>query len=187
VPGSERGRRTDAALDVLPNLIAGVPTQLHGEPGEPVVTLAPGTAAPPILVAGNSDVGIRRAAKYGDGWFPSLILPEALAEGAAKLQEASAAQGRPIPGITVGGHAVVGRDEDARASHEAQVRSLVDFHGMPADEAEKVPMSAATPAELADRFAAYQAAGADRIVISPGGSNWRRQCELIAEASALRS
>jgi alkanesulfonate monooxygenase SsuD/methylene tetrahydromethanopterin reductase-like flavin-dependent oxidoreductase (luciferase family) len=190
VPGSERGSRTDAALDVLSNLIAGVPTRLDGGPDQadqPVVTLAPGVAAPPILVAGNSDVAIRRAAKYGDGWFPSLILPEALAEGAAKLEELAAAQGRPIPGTTVGGHAVVGRGDEARSSHEAQVRSLVDFHGMSADEAEKVPMTAATTAELAERFAAYQAAGAARIVISPGGSNWHHQCELIAEAHALLS
>src|SRR5215475_8668545 len=50
VPRRERGRRTDAALAVLPDLIAGRMTDVDGT----AVQLAPGTAVPPIIVGGTA-------------------------------------------------------------------------------------------------------------------------------------
>lgn len=50
-------------------------------------------------------------------------------------------------------------------------------------------MVTTSPAEAAERFAAYAEAGADSISISPGigsvGEEWMRQCELVAEARAM--
>ena len=69
VPRRERGRRTDAALRVLPGLIAGQPTRLDDQPDGPVVQLAPPSAVPPILVGGMSDAALARGAERGDGWF----------------------------------------------------------------------------------------------------------------------
>ena len=52
VPRRERGARTDAALAVLPDLIAGKPIRLPDVDGTPVVELAPGAH-------GSSDPGGR--------------------------------------------------------------------------------------------------------------------------------
>lgn len=180
VPGGERGRRTDAALAILPHLIAGKPTRLENEPEQPVVTLAPAAPVPPILIGGNSDVAIRRAVTHGDGWFPSLITPAALARRAAKLRELAAERGRATPSITVGGHAVLGHNKSA---HEALLRSLVDLHGMPSEEVAMIPVTG-TPEQVAERFAAYAEAGAERLVLALDGEEWMRQCELIAQAHA---
>ena len=76
---------TDAALAALPQRIAGEPTRLGSGPDRSVVTPAPSVPVPPVLVGGNSDVAIRRAARYGDGWVPSVD-PHALAFGAANLR-----------------------------------------------------------------------------------------------------
>jgi hypothetical protein len=50
-------------------------------------------------------------------------------------------------------------------------------------------MVIASPTEAAELFAAYAAAGADSISVSPGigsaGANWMRQCELVAEAQRM--
>ncbi|TMR10177.1 LLM class flavin-dependent oxidoreductase, partial [Nonomuraea turkmeniaca] len=73
VPYAERGRRTDTALDLLPRLLAGEQTRLRDEPGEPTVELAPPAPMPPVWVGNASAAAIRRAARVGDGWFPSLI------------------------------------------------------------------------------------------------------------------
>ncbi|GAB2681246.1 LLM class flavin-dependent oxidoreductase [Kribbella swartbergensis] len=62
---ADRGRLTDQALAVLPDLIAGKPVTL--EDGLEAA-IAPGSAVPPIVVAGNGKAAFRRAARYGDGW-----------------------------------------------------------------------------------------------------------------------
>src|SRR5690606_36922760 len=56
VPRRERGKRTDAALAALPDLIAGRPVDLDGT----TVQLAPGVAVPPIIVGGMSDAALTR-------------------------------------------------------------------------------------------------------------------------------
>ena len=57
--------RTDAALRVLPDLIAGNPVDLEGT----TLTAAPGVTVPPIIVRGMADAALARAARYADGWY----------------------------------------------------------------------------------------------------------------------
>jgi alkanesulfonate monooxygenase SsuD/methylene tetrahydromethanopterin reductase-like flavin-dependent oxidoreductase (luciferase family) len=192
VDARARGRLTDAALKVLPSLIAGEPTRLEEQPGQPTVTLTPAAPTPPILVGGNSVAAIRRAAAYGDGWFPSQIAPDTLASGVAKLREFAAERGRPAPVVHVGGLTILSEDESvsaARAARASFVRALPGEHGIYADEA--MATVTASPAEAAEHMAAYAAAGAASIGISPGidsiGENWIRQCDRVAEARALLS
>lgn len=185
-PRSGRARWTDAALDVLPSLIAGEPTRLEHEPDRPVVTLAPGAPVPPILVGGfrDSDASLRRAAAYGDGWFPSLLTPESLAAGAGKLRRLAAERGRETPGVTLGTHVVLGAGEAARRASDSLISGMVDDHGISPEEAAEIPVTG-SPRQAAERFAAYAAAGAERLVIAPNGTDWARQSELVAEAYDL--
>jgi alkanesulfonate monooxygenase SsuD/methylene tetrahydromethanopterin reductase-like flavin-dependent oxidoreductase (luciferase family) len=190
VPGRQRGRRTDAALAVLPQLIAGEPTRLIDQPGQPVVTLAPGAPVPPILVGGNAEAAIRRAVTYGDGWYPSQIAPHTLAAGAARLCQLAADRRRAVPAVHVGGLTIQSDPESVRAARAARasfVGGLPGEHGISPEEAMATVI--ASPAEAAERFAAYAAAGATSISISPGigsvGKQWMRQCELVAEARAM--
>ncbi|MEV3986136.1 hypothetical protein [Nonomuraea sp. NPDC049758] len=90
-----RGRRTDTALELLPELLARKETRLPDEPGRPSVTLSPAAAMPPVRVHNASEeAAIRRAAWLADGWFPSLISPREAAEGRARL---AGQAGRPVP------------------------------------------------------------------------------------------
>lgn len=162
-------------------VILGIGSRLADEPDQPVVMLAPATPVPPMLIGGNSDVAIRRAVTHGHGWFPSLITPDALARRAAKLRELAVERGRATPSITVGGHAVLGHNKPAL---DALLHSLVDVQGMPSEEAAMIPVTG-TPEQVAERFAAYAAAGAERLVLALDGGKWMRQCELIAQAHAL--
>jgi alkanesulfonate monooxygenase SsuD/methylene tetrahydromethanopterin reductase-like flavin-dependent oxidoreductase (luciferase family) len=185
-PTQGRGRSTDAALEVLPQLIAGEPTRLEHEPDRPMITLAPAARMPPVLVGGfrDSDVGLRRAATYGDGWFPSLLTPQNVAAGAAKLREFAAERGRATPSVTLGTHVVLGDDAATRSARDALVRDMIDTHGIPPDEAAGIPVTG-TPHQAAERFADYAAAGADRLVIAPTSMDWMEQSELVAEAYDL--
>jgi alkanesulfonate monooxygenase SsuD/methylene tetrahydromethanopterin reductase-like flavin-dependent oxidoreductase (luciferase family) len=96
----DRGRRTDEALRVLPALVTGQPAVL---PDGVEVTLAPGATMPPVLVAGNGEKALQRAAAYGDGWMSIGLAPDEVAGSLAELGRLAAEQGRPTPGATVVG------------------------------------------------------------------------------------
>jgi alkanesulfonate monooxygenase SsuD/methylene tetrahydromethanopterin reductase-like flavin-dependent oxidoreductase (luciferase family) len=59
-------------LRLLPSLVTGQTTQL---PEGVAVRLAPGTAMPPVLVAGHSTRAKTRAARFGDGWVAIGLAP----------------------------------------------------------------------------------------------------------------
>jgi len=179
VPRSERGRRTDAALAVLPSLIAGWPTDLEGA----TVQLAPGTPVPPIIVGGTAPAALARTAAHGDGWFAMPGPADQLAATAQRLAELAAEHGRPVPTIT-GSVSVAIEGDPARPDRAGLVRRLTDpdgMYGMPAQALDIVVTDG--PAAVAERIAAAGAAGAQRVVVSIVAGDWYRQTELLAEAA----
>jgi alkanesulfonate monooxygenase SsuD/methylene tetrahydromethanopterin reductase-like flavin-dependent oxidoreductase (luciferase family) len=178
VPYADRGRRLDASLDLLPDLIAGRPARVSGAE----ITLAPGAEPPPIWVGGMSDAALRRTARYGDAWMPSLVPPEQVPPRAARLTELAAARGRPAPTIAMGGAAALGPGVD-RSAADGLVDTLTRGYGLPSEVASRVPLVGG-PAQAAERFAAYVEAGVDHLVLNVFAGDWRRQAELIAEARA---
>lgn len=176
-PADQRGRHMDDALAVLPDLIAGRPTELGRD--TPPVTLAPAARVPPIYIGGTSEAALRRTARFGEGWLPSGLPPSTLASNAAHLAELAGEHDRPMPKIEYGTHAVF----DPDAEH-ALVRSLIEEHGMAPETATEIPLTG-EPEQLAERFTTYAEAGADRITISADGGNWYRNIEVIAAAKAL--
>jgi alkanesulfonate monooxygenase SsuD/methylene tetrahydromethanopterin reductase-like flavin-dependent oxidoreductase (luciferase family) len=188
VPRRERGRRTDAALRVLPSLLAGEPTRLEERPDSPPIQLAPAVAVPPILVGGMSEPAIRRAVDHADGWFLLPAQPAVVAAGKQRLSELAAARGRSTPSITVGMMTALSGDP-ALPAPDALLDRLTDpdgMFGMPADQVPSV-LTTGGRDEVATRLAALAEAGADRVVVTIAAGGWPRQAELLAEARALLS
>lgn len=181
VPGRDRGRVTDAILDMLPRLLIGEPVELNGS--LPPLVQAPAAMMPPLLV-GGTEHAFRRVLRHGADWFPSLISPAGLARAVERLRETAVERGVPMPGVTVGGHLIVGDDANARGAHDAFVRNLVEVHGLPPEQAPSVPMRARTPHELAEVFAEFHAAGADRVVVGADNLDWMQSTEFLAAARA---
>jgi len=182
MPYAERGQRTDTALELLPHLLAGQRVRLVDEPGQPEVELAPAVPTPPFWIGNASSVAIRRAAHRGDGWFPSVVPPSDIAEGAARLTELAAAYKRPTPAITVGATGVLG-SASFRARDEIAARLSLAY-GIPSERASTLPITG-EPHEAAHRLAAYHAAGARHVVMGLAGGDWRQQCELLTKAREL--
>lgn len=80
---SERGRLTDEALAVLPDLIAGTSTMVR----DLEVKLSPGSQVPPIFVAGNGPRAHRRAAEYADGWATIAATPDEVRANLDRINE----------------------------------------------------------------------------------------------------
>ncbi|WP_133851136.1 LLM class flavin-dependent oxidoreductase [Labedaea rhizosphaerae] len=105
----DRGARTDAALAVLPDLIAGKTAVVENGVE---VAIAPGAAVPPIVVAGNGKRALRRVARFADGWASIGLSPSEVAAGLAEI-------GRPAVKATIVAPAV-GDDPKAAAELLAQ-------------------------------------------------------------------
>src|SRR5262245_19585326 len=180
VPRRERGRRTDAALAVLPDLIAGKPVTVDGTE----VTLAPGATVPPIVVGGTADAALARTIAYGDSWFSLPVPPPLVAETAGRLAALAEAAGRPAPAVA-GSVTVAIEGDPALPGRDALGRKLSDTDGLYGMPAEAVPDILVTggPAAVAERLAGLGADGAERAVVSLTAGDWFRQAELLAEAA----
>lgn len=175
----ERGRRTDEALRVLPDLIAGKPVELGHTTGDTPTRLSPAAAVPPIIVGGMSDAALRRAAAH-DGWF-LLATPDDLPGQLARLGEQAAASGRATPPATTS--AVVALDGDSSLpDHATIIRSLSDPDGMfamPAEHAEG-SLVHGDPDFVGRHLNELAAHGVRRVVVTLVGADWFRQAELLA-------
>jgi alkanesulfonate monooxygenase SsuD/methylene tetrahydromethanopterin reductase-like flavin-dependent oxidoreductase (luciferase family) len=184
VPRRERGRRTDAALRVLPGLIAGQPTRLDDQPDGPAVQLAPPAAVPPILVGGMSDAALARAAEHGDGWF--AMAAGGLAESTARLAELAAARNRSMPQVTASMLTAL-RGDPALPDEHTLTRQLADADGpfgIPAEYVRDMLVTGTTD-DVAAHLADAARGGAGRVVVTFAGGDWHRQAELLADARAL--
>jgi len=182
VPKHERGRRTDAALAVLPDLIAGAAVDIDGAK----VQIAPGVPVPPIIVGGMAEAALVRAATYADGWFALPLPPAQVASVAERLADLAADLGRQVPAIT--GSVTVAIDGDPELpDFDGLVRKLSDpdgIYGMPAEDVPDILVTGG-PAAIAERLDAMRAIGAERIVVTLAAGRWERQAELLAESIAL--
>ncbi|WP_336206993.1 LLM class flavin-dependent oxidoreductase [Nonomuraea sp. LPB2021202275-12-8] len=183
VPYGERGRRTDTALELLPRLLAGEEVRLRDETGEPTVRLAPAAAMPQVWVGNASAAAIRRAARLGDGWFPSLVSPREVADGGARLAELAAGHDRPTPTIAIGGAAALGTGAGV-PSREEIASGIGNAYGRPLEEVVDLPLTG-HPKEAAERLAVYRDAGARHAIIGISGGDWRAQVDLLAEVRSL--
>jgi probable F420-dependent oxidoreductase len=72
VPFEARGKRLAEALEVMRRAWAGGPFSFHGDFFElEEVQLCTDPIHVPVIMGGNTDAALRRAARMGDGWFAS--------------------------------------------------------------------------------------------------------------------
>ncbi len=89
VPVSERGARTNEALEVMRRLWTEDDVHFDGSFTRlPGVTLDPKPVQqphPPIWISGRSEAAMRRCARFGSGWLPYMYTPEQLATSLADI------------------------------------------------------------------------------------------------------
>jgi alkanesulfonate monooxygenase SsuD/methylene tetrahydromethanopterin reductase-like flavin-dependent oxidoreductase (luciferase family) len=186
VPARERGRRLDAALAVLPSLIAGEPTVLADEPGSPTVRLAPGVAVPPLVIGGMADAAVRRVLDHDAEWFLLPFGPDGTAQARERIAAAAEAAGKPVPRLTAS--TMLALEGDPALPSPDGLRALLSDprgrFGMPAEAVDGAVVRGG-PEVAAEHLAALHEAGARRVVVTVAGGDWHRQADLLAEAVAL--
>jgi alkanesulfonate monooxygenase SsuD/methylene tetrahydromethanopterin reductase-like flavin-dependent oxidoreductase (luciferase family) len=114
---------------------------------------------PPVVIGGMGPNVKKRVAAWGDGWMPIGLPPEKVAKARAEIAELAREQGRDPKGITI-----------------------TVMTGAPPGLEQ--PMLELMPA--ADVYAAYAAAGAERVVISVptlGRDETLRHLDAVASAA----
>lgn len=175
VPFGERGPRTDQALRLLPDLLAGKEVLID----DAAVELAPAVAVPPIWVGNRGRRVLQRVAEHRTGWFPSLVPPEDVAAGRRRLTDLGAAN----PVIAVGATGALGEGGDLPTAVDIG-KGIGDSYRMPLDRAISLPLTGSAGA-VAERLVTYRDAGAAHVVVGLAGPHWAEQVRVLGEVRAL--
>ena len=173
-PFERRGPMTDECLKVLRLLFEGRgPLSYHGEwVSFDDMYFGPTPARPPpLLVGGNHERAIERAARLGDGWHPLFTSPELYARGRARINQIRAREGlmsRPFTfSYSCAQTRILARGESPPQAFSQKIQAPSDYEYIP--EAGRVPDGRqrfiGTAEELRGDIAAFAAAGVDQIVL----------------------
>ena len=151
---SQRGARLEESIGAMRALWADSPATfegrftsfraVHSEPH-------PINGTVPIVLGGNTDAAVTRAARVADGWFPYAISADEFAQQADRFRAVAADAGRDAPAITVW----PGSFDPTRERELDWVRGYVDAGA--STLAVRLPIR--TPADLAgvpDHLARYR-------------------------------
>ena len=172
VPVSERGARTNEALEVLDLLMTqknvtfdGRFTTLHD------ITISPSPIQKPrvpIWVAGRKEAAMRRVAKYGDGWMPYMYTPEMLADSMSKIATYSADAGRPADAVAGGLYIFTCVHESRDRALELANEQLSKQYNQDFSKLVHKYTISGSPDDCIDQINAYRAAGAETIIFAQG-------------------
>lgn len=184
VPVSQRGKRVDETLSVLPDLLLGRRVDYDGEAvavhADPLAPAMP--ALPRILIGGRGEVALARTLRFGDGWLPMWLSPEVLSERGARLRELAAQRGRPEPSITL--LILVHVDEDLEQSRRDAADHLEGQYKLPLHVVER--WAALGPRErVAEQLQSYLDVGVSELILMTLGRSPLVQYERLAEVCAM--
>jgi probable F420-dependent oxidoreductase len=180
IPVSQRGKRVDETLTVLPDLLLGRRVDFEGETiSVHASPLAPAMSAPPrILIGGRGEAALRRTARFGDGWLPMWLSPDEVLERTAQLRELAAGCGRPEPSITL--LVLVHVDEDLERSRREAAEHLEGQYKLPLHIVERWA-ALGPPDRVAEKLQSYLDVGVDELILMTLGRAPLVQYERLAE------
>jgi probable F420-dependent oxidoreductase len=126
----------------------------------------------PIWVGGNSDNGLVRAARYGDGWLPAILSPEEIHQRVERIRAIAEAAGRDPGGIAIAPQLAVSIAATSDQAMHKFTNSQVFKHllslrkstlkNQPADDP-RTRNLIGTPPEIVEQVARYQEAGCETL------------------------
>ena len=170
VPVSQRGSRTDEALEVVSRTWSDSDVSFHGRYTtlenfslKPLPVQKP---RPPIWISGRKDVAMRRAAKYGDGWLPYMYTPEMLADSITAIRRHGEDLGRDMSDFTYGLYIFFAVHEDDDTAFRMAADKLGQQYSQDFSKLVHKYALAGDPARCKARLREYIDAGASFIFVS---------------------
>jgi probable F420-dependent oxidoreductase len=121
---------------------------------------------PPILIGGTGRAALRRAARYGDFWHATSMLPDEVAAGRASLAVLAGEHGRPVPGISLFMKIILTATPSA-------------YDEFPAGRRREAIVG--TPEQVAGQLRAYEESGVEQLISRIGSDgSFGSDTELLA-------
>ena len=183
VDPATRGRRTDAALEIVRALLAGQTVDGDGE----FFAFRDGTIRPvpdpavPLVVGGRSDSALERAGRLSEGWLAAWCSPRRFAEGVARVEETGA--GRDVT-WQHGLQLWLGVGESPAEGRGHVAATMERFYRMSFEPFERYT-PCGTAADIAQFLQPYRAAGAVTLNLTPCGPDRATEIETVAEVKRL--
>jgi probable F420-dependent oxidoreductase len=166
VPHSERGARTNEALDIIRRLwteervtYAGTFANLEDVSIRPAPVRKPN---PPIWIAGRKGAAIRRAATYGDGWMPYMYSAAMLSDSITQIAELRGDR----PPVEGGVYLWTCVHQDAEVAREHAMATLARTYRQDFTEMIDKYLVVGDPDHCVERIQEYVDAGASRIILA---------------------
>nr|WP_239521578.1 LLM class flavin-dependent oxidoreductase [Geodermatophilus sabuli] len=175
---TERGARSDEALELMRALWAGGPVDFAGRfTRVPGLALDPGPVqpgGPPIWLGGRRPAAIRRAGRFGDVWMPYMYTPEQLARSLTEVRDAAEAAGRDPAAVGGAVFCWGGVDDDPDRSRAQVVETVSAVYQQDFGPLADRYLLHGDPGRVAARIREYADAGAQTLVFSPVGEGAAR-------------
>jgi len=176
---TQRGARTDEALDLMKQLWSGQRVEFDGRFATvPGLALEPGpvqTGGPPLWLGGRRPAAIRRAGRFADVWMPYMYSPEQVASSLAEVRAAAAEAGRD-PGSIRGAVFCWGNvDTDADVARREVIEGVSAVYQQDFTKLADRYLLHGDPDRVVARAREYADAGAETVIFSPVGEGDRRR------------
>ncbi len=170
VPVTERGPRTNEALEVITRLWTEKKVTFSGRFSNfKEVTIEPPPVQkphPPIWVAGRQESAMKRAARYAQGWLPYMYTPEQLANSIEKINQFGRQFGRDLSGFRNGLFIFTSVYRDRDRAREVAARQVGRNYAQDFSQKAGRYLLFGTPEDCVKRLNEYVAAGARTVVIA---------------------
>ncbi len=181
-PGT-RGRRTNAALALIRDLLDGETVAGDGEfydfdEGRILPTPKP---AVPLIVGGRSKAALERAGRYGDGWLAAWCSPRRFAEGIEIVESIGADR---APDWRHGLQLWIGVGTDVDDGRAQVSRRMAEFYKLDFEAFAKYTPTG-TAEQIAEYLYPFVEAGASTLNLTPCGADPHLEIETVAEISQL--
>ena len=150
----------DESLGVLRELLAGAPVTHHGEffdLDDALILPAPQPPIP-IIVGGRSDIALRRAGRFADGWIGIWNSARRFEEATVLIDDAAVAAGRHDVDWQHAMQVWCGIGTDPTAGRASLAPTMEGLYGVPFERFERY-CPCGTPDTIAEFLAPYVAAG----------------------------
>lgn len=180
-----RGRRTDAAIQIVRALLEGDEVNWDDEfYSIPAGRILPTPKQPvPLIVGGRSNAALDRAGRFGDGWLGAWCSSRRFREGVDRVQTEAAKRGRSVP-WQHGMQLWVGVGETNEAAKVTVAEGMAKFYKMPFAPFEKYT-PCGTAQDIAEFMLPYVEAGATTLNLTPVGPDRATELATIAEVKRL--
>ena len=179
VDPATRFRRVEEGLHVLRELFTGDRVSFDGEfTTLHDVALDPPpvqVGGPPIWLGGRKTGAIRRAGRFADVWLPYMVDPAQLRESLAGVREAAAAEGRDAEAVSGAVLAWTCVDRDGERARRTGIETVSKAYAQDFTPMADRYLVLGTPKQVAERFAEFIEAGAERILIQPACATTERE------------